>query len=289
MTAVLDRTATLDTVWLEITERCQLGCPHCYASSGPTGGHGTMTATDWCAVIDQAADLGVRLVQIIGGEPTLHPALPDLVDHALDLSLTVEIYSNLVRVPDRLWVTLLRPGVRLATSYYSADPAEHERITGRKGSHALTRETIAVALRRGVPLRVGLIDTGWGHVEGARADLQSLGVPAASITVDRMRRIGRGARGAAFDPDELCGRCGDGRAAILPDGTLAPCVMGRALAGGNVRITPLSDLLAGPQWAAALGSVPRAHHGNGCSPSDGNDCSPASERACTPDFEDAGV
>ena len=70
-------------VWLEITGSCQLACVHCYAESGPTGTHGTMTGGDWRRVIDQAAALGVRLVQFIGGEPTMHPELPRLVDHAL--------------------------------------------------------------------------------------------------------------------------------------------------------------------------------------------------------------
>jgi hypothetical protein len=60
-------------LWLEITGRCGLGCSHCYAGSGPSGSHGAMTAGDWRSVISQAADLGVSMVQFIGGEPTLHP------------------------------------------------------------------------------------------------------------------------------------------------------------------------------------------------------------------------
>src|SRR5947209_19312656 len=90
-------------VWLEITGSCQLACVHCYAESGPTGTHGTMTGGDWRRVIDQAAALGVRLVQFIGGEPTMHPELPRLVDHALQLQVEVEVFSNLVHVTPRLW------------------------------------------------------------------------------------------------------------------------------------------------------------------------------------------
>ncbi len=63
----------LSFLWLEITGRCGLSCSHCYARSGPSGSHGTMTADDWRSVISQAAGLGVSMVQFIGGEPTLHP------------------------------------------------------------------------------------------------------------------------------------------------------------------------------------------------------------------------
>ncbi|MBC6447570.1 radical SAM protein [Actinokineospora sp. HBU206404] len=64
-------------LWLELTGRCQLNCTHCYADSGPSKSHGAMTTSDWLLLIDDAAEIGVREIQFIGGEPTLHPALPN--------------------------------------------------------------------------------------------------------------------------------------------------------------------------------------------------------------------
>ena len=66
-------------LWLEITGRFGLQCAHCYAASGPAGTHGIMTAADWRSVISQAAVGGVSMVQLIGGEPTQHPAFADLL------------------------------------------------------------------------------------------------------------------------------------------------------------------------------------------------------------------
>lgn len=71
-------TAPVRFMWLEITGKCQLECVHCYADSGPDGTAGSMTTNDWYRVIDEAASMGIRMVQFIGGEPTLHPDLPDL-------------------------------------------------------------------------------------------------------------------------------------------------------------------------------------------------------------------
>src|SRR6266567_7768494 len=117
-------------LWLEVTGRCQLRCRHCYADSGPYGGHGSMTAADWLRVLDEAVGLGVRNVQFIGGEPTLHPDLPQLVRHALGRGLGVEVYSNLARpLSEKLWALFEMPGVSLATSYYSPDAHTHEAIT----------------------------------------------------------------------------------------------------------------------------------------------------------------
>ncbi len=178
-------------LWLDITRFCSLACTHCYNDSGPAGDHGTITVDDWHKVIDDAAAYGVRTVRFIGGEPTLHPDLPGLVDRALAAGLDVEVFSNLVHVSDQMWTIFERPGVSLASSYYSSVPAEHEQITGRRGSHARTRENIVEALRRSIPLRVGLVDTGTGDVDLAHAELLGLGV--TNIRRDVVRAFGRAA------------------------------------------------------------------------------------------------
>jgi uncharacterized radical SAM superfamily Fe-S cluster-containing enzyme len=120
VTEVADQQAAAPVTFLEleITGKCQLKCVHCYADSGPAGTHGTITARDWERLIDDAAAMGVRTVQFIGGEPTLYPELPRLVRHAVAAGLGVEVFSNLVRVTPAQWAVFALPGVSLATSYY---------------------------------------------------------------------------------------------------------------------------------------------------------------------------
>ncbi|MEM1334502.1 MAG: radical SAM protein, partial [Actinomycetota bacterium] len=81
-------------MWLEITSDCQLECDHCYAESGPGRGHGSLDAEQWERALSEASAGGVEHVQVIGGEPTSHPALPRLIAHALELGLQVEVFSN---------------------------------------------------------------------------------------------------------------------------------------------------------------------------------------------------
>ena len=102
--------AQVSFAWLEITGKCQLRCDHCYADSGPAGSHGDLTADDRGEAIDQLAELGARMVQFIGGEPTLHRALPDLVHRAHDRGLTVEVFTNLVHLAPPLWEVFSRTG-----------------------------------------------------------------------------------------------------------------------------------------------------------------------------------
>ncbi|MEU0879782.1 radical SAM protein [Lentzea sp. NPDC005914] len=261
--------------WLEITGKCQLSCTHCYADSGPLGTEGVLRTSDWFRVIDHVAELGARSVQFIGGEPTLHPDLPSLVSHVLDAGVEVEVFSNLVHIGPRLWDAFSRPGVRLATSYYSDTAAQHEAITGRRGSHARTRANIAEALTRDIPLRAGVIDVsssdsiGRQRTRAAQAELASLGV--SSVGVDRLRGVGRGAN-ASPAPDQLCGRCGHGAVAISPTGEVWPCVFARWISLGNILDTDLGTILSTVR-VASLAASPAAA-GRSCWPQGGGSCAP---------------
>ncbi|MGI5506447.1 radical SAM protein [Lentzea sp. CA-135723] len=268
-------------LWLEITGRCQLTCTHCYADSGPTGTHGSMTVFDWIRVLDEATSAGVSSVQFIGGEPTLHPGLTGLVEHALAKNLRVEVFSNLVHVSDVQWEVFGRAGVSLATSYYSDDPGEHAQITGRS-THRQTRANVAEAVRRGIPLRAGVIDLRDGQrAEHAQAELVDLGVP--SIGYDRLREVGRGGAGGTPDTSQLCGHCAQGVAAVSPDGAVWPCVFSRWLPMGNVLEQQLDEILAGPRARAIRAELAEDFSRNARSGQCYPDCSPSPcEPQCSP-------
>ncbi len=68
---------------IEVTDRCNLSCPTCYASSSPM--HGRHRSLE---EIEEMLDIIVRnegepdVVQISGGEPTVHPQFFDILDLA---------------------------------------------------------------------------------------------------------------------------------------------------------------------------------------------------------------
>ncbi|WP_179950841.1 radical SAM/SPASM domain-containing protein [Kibdelosporangium phytohabitans] len=272
-------------MWLELTGTCQLTCTHCYADSGPFGTNGAMTVEDWARVIDQAVGLGVGMVQFIGGEPTLHPGLPGLIARALRHGIRVEVFTNLVHVSPSMWEVFAQPGVQLATSYYTDQADQHEAITRGRGSHGRTRANIATAVRRSIPLRVGVIDVRDGQrVEQARTELAALGV-RGEVRIDHLRGVGRGAGGRRPDADQLCGQCARGKVAVSPMGEVWPCVFSRWLSVGNVRQDTLADVLAGRPMAETVASLARQFAGRlraACDPQCGPNCGPACHPSCWP-------
>ncbi|GLY86006.1 radical SAM/SPASM domain-containing protein [Actinoallomurus iriomotensis] len=259
---------------LEVTTKCQLRCLHCYSNSGPSGDTGSMTVPGWKRVITEAAAAGIETVQFIGGEPTMYEGLDELVRHALAADLKVDVYSNLVHVSETRWRLFAQPGVSLGVSWYAADAKTHAQITGTQGSYWRTRENIVEALLRKIPIRVGIVEVVDGQdVDEAEREVSKLGV--ADVAVDHARAVGRAAHGRPTTLEDLCGRCGDGRAAISGHGAVSPCVLGRHLVAGNVKDAPLANILSGGRWSEIVGSIPRRDGCVTCTPADSNDCDPS--------------
>jgi MoaA/NifB/PqqE/SkfB family radical SAM enzyme len=280
---MLHRLDLLDFAWWEITGKCQLACDHCYASSGPDGTHGTMTVADWRRTITQTRDVGARMGQFIGGEPTLHPGMPELVQHALDAGMEVEIYTNLVHVTPTMWEIFRQPGVRLATSYYSDQPDEHEAITGRP-TLKVTTKNISRALDLGIKVRAGVIGVRERQrTQDARASLERLGV--SEVGYDDLREVGRGIRTNGPSIEQLCGNCGDRQVAISPTGELWPCVFSRWLPAGNVRETSLAAILTSQRFARIAGELRKEFETRACKPNQPcrpDPCSPDCSPSCKP-------
>jgi hypothetical protein len=75
----------LSFLWLELTNRCNLRCVHCYTESDPwSGERDVLTVEDYESVMSQAYELGCRKVQLIGGEPQLNPSFKRLLRRSVD-------------------------------------------------------------------------------------------------------------------------------------------------------------------------------------------------------------
>lgn len=73
---------------VEITDRCNLTCPTCFAGSSPTyGRHRTLEEVKSMLDAVVCNEREPDVVQISGGEPTLHPQLFEILDYAKSLPI----------------------------------------------------------------------------------------------------------------------------------------------------------------------------------------------------------
>jgi radical SAM protein with 4Fe4S-binding SPASM domain len=81
----------------------------------------------------------VPSVSFTGGEPTLHPGLPELIGYAVELGFRVNLITNGTRITPKVAESLARAGLSSAqVSLEGVTQTTHERVTRVPGSFAQT-------------------------------------------------------------------------------------------------------------------------------------------------------
>ncbi len=77
----------------ELTYNCNFFCRHCYIDSGPEREE-FANSKKLIHVLDILADYGIAIVELTGGEPTLHPDFLAIVKHCAERFLLVSVITN---------------------------------------------------------------------------------------------------------------------------------------------------------------------------------------------------
>jgi len=127
---------------LQITERCNLFCAHCFVSAGDYGD--TMQLeTVRETVIPRMKECQVIAVTLTGGEPFAHPDIIEIVRLLTDAKIRVGICTNATIIDIDQIETLVEIGdvhVNVSLDGFSAE--SHGRFRGNKSSFFKTIETI---------------------------------------------------------------------------------------------------------------------------------------------------
>ncbi|MEA2065345.1 MAG: radical SAM protein [Patescibacteria group bacterium] len=77
---------------INITNKCNLNCPHCYVSSNRNGKE--MSRQDLQLVLNECEKAGVLQIAVGGGEPTLHPLFTDFLKEIRKRNIVPNVTSN---------------------------------------------------------------------------------------------------------------------------------------------------------------------------------------------------
>jgi 7,8-dihydro-6-hydroxymethylpterin dimethyltransferase len=146
---------------VEITSNCNLTCPMCFAESGPGGKH--IDFATFTRMVDRLIHLeGIAdVLQISGGEPTLHPDLLAMVRYAYDKPIqALMINTNGIRLAhDPALVQELATMRDRLEIYLQFDGLEQHASEVLRGEKLLETKLAALEILRQHNLRCTLVCT----------------------------------------------------------------------------------------------------------------------------------
>jgi radical SAM protein with 4Fe4S-binding SPASM domain len=254
---------------IEISDRCNEVCVHCYQVQGQKG---EMTTVELKDVIDELARMGVLILTLSGGEATLRKDFLEIVAHARMRGFAVRLFTNGLTMTEALARRLGDLAVHVVEiSLYSHRAEVHDFVTGVPGSFERTVGAVRRLVAAGVDTHVKtpLMRVNEDGIDGYVALAESLGATFAIDPDALMAREGGQRAPASFSrsPDGLrsvlrdprfgteaaakraprplsAPPCGAGESIhVEPNGELRPCTMlevplGSALSGiGAARAT----------------------------------------------------
>ena len=137
-------------VW-NFTNLCNLRCKHCYQNAGEAQLSKELTLEEKLRVIDQIDEMGMPLIALSGGEPTIHPDFIPVVREGARRGIYMAVATNGIRFADEEFAKkAIEAGLRyVEISLDSTNPEKHDEFRGVKGAWRKTVEGIKNVVRLG--------------------------------------------------------------------------------------------------------------------------------------------
>ncbi|WP_366984178.1 radical SAM protein [Accumulibacter sp.] len=148
----------IETLDIELTERCNLSCIHCYIRRAPNDAlvaASEMSTAKVCGVLSEARALGCRTVRFTGGEPLLRRDFLAVYSHAHRIGLDISLATNATLVTRRIASELgQRRPKSVSVSIYGWD--EQSYISTAQRSNAFRKFLRGLSLLRAndIPFRM---------------------------------------------------------------------------------------------------------------------------------------
>lgn len=142
---------------VQITERCNLHCAHCFVSSTKNGIDISLDDITM-KVIPRLAQARVSRVTLTGGEPFAHPHLFEICEAFVERGMSVGICTNATLADDALLEKIQSlDNVHFNVSFDGFRPESHGKFRGNRSSFDITLQTTRLIASMG--MLQGLLST----------------------------------------------------------------------------------------------------------------------------------
>lgn len=181
----------LDMAYLEVTNRCNLRCAHCYKRAGDPLPE-ELSTKEWFKIIDDLKNLGVLTLALTGGEPLVRSDIFEIIEYAGESTVSVNLFTNGTLLTEKMVEKLKALDLeKVIVSIDGATAKTHEKLRG-ENTFEKTVKGLTLLMENGLRVRTNsVIYTGnIQELEKLISFLLEMGVK--EMIFDRLMEIGRG-------------------------------------------------------------------------------------------------
>lgn len=155
------------SIELYVTRRCNLNCIYCFANAEFTNRAWQdqpyeMPLEKIYDIIDQIADMKIKSITLTGGEATLRPDLPNIIEYITDKGIKIHFPTNAYSISDELARKLKNAGLEeVQTKLDSANPEIQDKLSRVNGSYERLIEGIKILKRNAFKVSTVSVVTSW--------------------------------------------------------------------------------------------------------------------------------
>ncbi len=168
---------------LEITSHCNLRCRHCYGEYGNGDKKIHMNISDIKSIIDDMDEAGVKIVELTGGDISVHPNLFEIITYALTKDFTqISLLTNGLVLERKVKDLIINHPTKFVVQIdlHSMGSEYNSWFTQRTVDVEILKKNIKHFIKNDVRVRVAMIVTNknigdvysvaqWSFVNGAYA------------------------------------------------------------------------------------------------------------------------
>jgi radical SAM protein with 4Fe4S-binding SPASM domain len=142
--------------FLELTERCNLNCVHCYINQPPGDREvqsRELTTSQWQDLLDEMAEAGVLGLVITGGEALIRPDFREIYAHARKRGMIISLFTNGTLITPEVadFLREVTPSM-IEITVYGRTQSTYEAVTRAPGSYQKCLRGIDLLMARRIPL-----------------------------------------------------------------------------------------------------------------------------------------
>lgn len=164
-------------ITIELTNRCNLRCEHCFDGRHRADGDLDMMIME--KILHGAKEHGFHHLSFTGGEPTLHPEFTRILEMSSQAGYTFGFVSNGWNFTN-LYESFLPHRKRLSAITFSLDGAQeatHDRLRG-KGSYRRVMQAVSICMMKEIPFTLNMVITSQNR--GEMEEMKGLAVKLGS-------------------------------------------------------------------------------------------------------------